>query len=131
MFQLHAHAVHDAQVQAAQLSVLVARVEVIERPGGIERPAQSARSPLAGRSIVKTGFPASFACASALSFAARMRSIRFSTSRTLVRYSSSFALSLVLTCLLKSSARCLTRSRMLLFRSAPRFSNKLSNASDG
>src|ERR1700679_960737 len=61
----------------------------------------------------------------------RMPSTRFSTSRTLVRYSSSLPLSLELTHLERSWARSFTRSRMLRFCRLPRLSNRLSQASDG
>ena len=40
--ELHAHPVHDAEVQAAHLAVLVAGVEVVERAAGFERAAQAA-----------------------------------------------------------------------------------------
>ena len=62
---------------------------------------------------------------------ARVRSTRFSTSRTLVRYSSSLARSARLTCRLSAAACSLTRSRMLSVRRLPWLSKRLSKASDG
>src|SRR5437762_1908134 len=54
---------------------------------------RSSGRPLAGRSIVMAGMFFCLAASSALSFAFRIPSTRLSTSRTLVRFSSSFALS--------------------------------------
>ena len=73
----------------------------------------SSGRPLSGRGIVTAGRPRSRAWSSARSLSARVRSTRFSTSRTLVRYSSSLARSARLTCRLRSAACSLTRSRML------------------
>src|SRR5579862_1802034 len=61
----------------------------------------------------------------------RMLSTRFSTSRTLVRYSSSLPLSVELIFLERSWARSFTRSRMLRFCKLPRLSNRLSHAREG
>ena len=92
---------------------------------------RSSGKPFAGRSIVKTGRFFCFARSSALSLLFRMPSTRFSTSRTLVRYSSSLALSLELIARLRVSASPLTRSRMLMLRRLPRFSKRLSQAKEG
>ncbi len=40
--ELHAHAIHQREVEAAQLAVLVAGVGVVEHAAGLERPAQRA-----------------------------------------------------------------------------------------
>src|SRR5262249_53064880 len=61
----------------------------------------------------------------------RVCSTRFSTSRTLVRYSSSLALSALLTCRWSAAVCSCTRSRMLSVRRLPWLSKRLSNASDG
>ena len=62
----------------------------------------SSGNPLSGRSMANRGRPRSLARSSALALSTRMRSMRFSTSRTLVRYSSSLALSSALTLRLKA-----------------------------
>jgi hypothetical protein len=55
----------------------------------LEWSRKSSGKPLAGRSIVKAAVFLSLALSSAASMLLRMPSTRFSTSRTLVRYSSS------------------------------------------
>ena len=75
--------------------------------------------------------PGPLARSSAFCLAARIGAARFSTSRTLVRYSSSLARSPALTWRLRSAASSRTRSRMLWLRLLPRLSKRLSKASDG
>src|SRR5688572_1093085 len=89
----------------------------------------SSGSPFSGR-LMTSGSPWRAAWP-ACSAARRTLSMRRSSSRTLVKYSSSFARSETLAFVLRSAACAITRSRMLRLRSEPRFSNSESNASDG
>ena len=91
----------------------------------------SSGRPLSGRFIITTGTSLPRAFSTALDWSPRARSMRFSTSRTLVRYSSSLVLSLPLTLRDRLAASSFTLSRMLWARRLPRFSNRLSKASDG
>ena len=77
------------------------------------------------------GGPCRPARPSAASLAARVGTTRRSTSRTLVRYSSSLARSPELTRRPRPSASSRTRSRMLWFRLLPLLSNRESKASEG
>ena len=81
--------------------------------------------------MVTIGRPLSRARSAALAVSPRMRSTRFSTSRTLERYSSRRRLSSALTERLSDDRSSRTRSRILRVRWSPRFSKRASNASDG
>src|SRR5262249_1276150 len=42
VIEVHAHPVHDPQVEAAQLAVVVAGLEIIERSAGLQRASEAA-----------------------------------------------------------------------------------------
>ena len=92
---------------------------------------KSSGRPLSGRFIPTSGLPRSFAFSAALPRSPRIFWARCSTSRTLVRYSSSFARSSPLIRRLRPLASSVTRSRMLSMRRLPLFSKRLSKASEG
>ena len=78
---------HELTIRVLSVWNAIAMISHIKR----QCSRMSSGIPLSGRSIVKASLPRSWARVSARSFKARTRSTRFSTSRTLPRYSSIFS----------------------------------------